>query len=279
MASLLSSAGLFWARSLIVFLLLAVPSTRVEAQQCAEGDEVCMSNAQVNQQFTCKFINKSRFRADIHWDDGGYGTNIAFVEPNGGSANINTQVGHKFFVTRHGVKEGLHDPKTDNQHRFTVSKSNEVFTIPSDAAPSKERCQDRFSICESEAAKGKCSWSPGWMIVHCCKSCDKELDASRLIDPKVRCTRENLNVTTPAWGPGDLNKLFTSWATESQFKQYEPQVLSSPGGEHGGIDGPWIITFDNFLSDWEADGLIKGGHKMGFDRSTDQGETNEIGEQ
>ena len=57
------------------------------------------------------------------------------------------------------------------------------------------------------------------MIVHCCKSCDKELDASRLIDSSVRCTKENMNITGPGvWAPGDLNKLFTSWATEERRK-------------------------------------------------------------
>uniref|UniRef100_A0A7R9VXA9 Fe2OG dioxygenase domain-containing protein n=1 Tax=Pseudictyota dubia TaxID=2749911 RepID=A0A7R9VXA9_9STRA len=116
------------------------------------------------------------------------------------------------------------------------------------------------------------------MIVHCCNSCDKDLDSRRLLDPKIRCTHENLNMTGPAWGPGDLDRLFTSWVTDEKFAQFEPQVHSSPDGSHGGKSGPWVITFDNFFSGKEADALIRGGELAGFDRSTDQGAVNEQGE-
>jgi hypothetical protein len=33
--------------------------------------------------------------------------------------------------------------------------------------------------------------------VHCCKSCGAELDASRLVDLKIRCRKENLNISKP----------------------------------------------------------------------------------
>ena len=50
-------------------------------------------------------------------------------------------------------------------------------------------------------------------------------------------------------------------------------VHSSP--EMG--DGkPWVITFDNFVSDEEAEALISTNYK--FERSTDTGSTNEFGE-
>merc|ERR1711933_272867 len=118
----------------------------------------------------------------------------------------------------------------------------------------------------------------GWMIVHCCRSCDEHLDSSRLIDPEIRCSKENLNITDPAWKPGDLNKLFTSWATEERFKEYDPIVLSSPDGAYGGISGPWVMTFDNFLTDEESEALEYGGQISGFQRSTDQGAVNSLGE-
>ena len=117
------------------------------------------------------------------------------------------------------------------------------------------------------------------MIVHCCDSCDEELNASELLDAEVRCTREQLNMTGPAWQPGDLDKLFADWVTDDQFKQYSPVVISSPDAKHGGVDGPWIITFDTFLTDYESDQIWEGGQLAGFDRSTDQGKSNEFGEQ
>eukprot|EP00567_Pseudictyota_dubia_P006963 CAMPEP_0197453624 /NCGR_PEP_ID=MMETSP1175-20131217/35464_1 /TAXON_ID=1003142 /ORGANISM="Triceratium dubium, Strain CCMP147" /LENGTH=45 /DNA_ID= /DNA_START= /DNA_END= /DNA_ORIENTATION= len=45
-------------------------------------------------------------------------------------------------------------------------------------------------------------------------------------------------MTGPAWGPGDLDRLFTSWVTDEKFAQFEPQVHSSPDGRHGGKSGP-----------------------------------------
>jgi len=224
------------------------------------------------------FINKSSYRADIHWDDGSWGNNVAIVESRGGDTVVGSFIGHKFYVTLHGIGAGLHDPKTGDQYRYEVAKPGQIFVIPEEGGPSKDPCTDRFAACEREAARGTCHQSPGWMIVHCCKSCDKDLDARRLLDPKVRCTGENLNMTGPAWNSGDLNKLFTSWATDEQFKQFQPQVHSSPDGSQGGKSGPWVITFDTFFSPAEADALIRGGEMVGFDRSTDQGAVNEVGE-
>jgi hypothetical protein len=55
---------------------------------------------------------------------------------------------------------------------------------------------------------GFCFDSPGWKIVHCCRSCDKDLNASKLIDPAIRCSRESLNIAEPgnleAWRPEQI---------------------------------------------------------------------------
>jgi prolyl 4-hydroxylase len=80
-----------------------------------------------------------------------------------------------------------------------------------------------------------------------------------------------------------LNKLFEEWATSEDYAKYEPQIWSSPDGNSYGkgsstIKGPWVITFDNFLTEEEAEALIRGGSLVGFDRSTDQGAVNEAGE-
>jgi prolyl 4-hydroxylase len=288
-------------RVLLSFLILLSTITVYHAEKsedmtCKADDGTCESESgsgnqkdavhleeeeeDANVQFKVSVVNKSKFRADVYYDDGRYGTNIVTVDANGGEGRMNTRKGHRFFVTRHGVKEGLFDPKTDEQHRFVASKPGETFVIPETAAPSPNLCQDRFSICKSEADRGICFENPGWMIVHCCRSCDKDLNASKIIDPKIRCTRDSLNVTKPAWTPGDLNKLFSSWATDERFAKYEPVVLSSPDdGAHGGKSGPWVMIFDNFLTDKEADALIHGGALVGFQRSTNQGTKNSMGEQ
>ena len=281
-------------RFTILLLLLLNPFLlSAQEQQCsATEDGSTTNNGQCNtnnnnnpntkQEFQVQVINHSTYRGDLYWDDGQYGQQVAILEANGGKTQINTFEGHSFFVTRHGVKEGLFDIHQDVPIRFTIKSQNmqqQVLEIPKDAAPSNNPCQDRFSICEQEALRGSCWSSPGWMIVHCCKSCDQDLNASKLIDPNVRCTKERLNITEPAWKPGDLNALFESWMTDPLYQKFQPQVWSSPHSDtFGGIDGPWVITFDNFFNEYEAEALIKGGEMVGFERSTDQGKLNHLGE-
>lgn len=267
--------------NLLLLLLLAVFEVGCCAQSMqnyVDDDTGEVKSFNPNDQIQVQVKNLSQYRVDVYWDDGKYGKNIATLEASGGTSKLNTFQGHSFFVTRHGVREALFDPKMDEQHRFYIEKPNQHLVVPEDAAPSKSKCQDRFSICEKEAARGSCRTAPGWMIVHCCRSCDEELGASRLIDAKVRCTRENLSMTGPAWQPGDLHKLFVSWATDDNFDKYAPMVHSSPGGEFGGSVGPWVLSFDNFMTSDEADAIWKGGEISGFERSTDQGKTNDAGE-
>jgi len=243
-----------------------------------------------NKQFSVSVVNLSEFRVDIYWDDERYGVNIAIADADGGKTKLNVSQGHKFFVTRHGVRENLYEEAkpgvddTDLQMRFEIQKPNQQLIIPKTAAPltgdrlKKNKCVDRYAMCKREAKNGSCKSSPGWMIVHCCQSCDADLNASELLDANVRCTREQLNMTGQALQPGDLNNLFENWVTQEEFKQYTPVVISSPEAKYGGVDGPWIITFDTFLTDYESDQIWEGGKLSGFDRSTDQGNVNDFGE-
>ncbi|KAL7532333.1 hypothetical protein ACHAXR_004565 [Thalassiosira sp. AJA248-18] len=140
------------------------------------------------------------------------------------------------------------------------------------AAPSPTKCKDRYPVCVDEAKRGECARNPGWMIVNCCKSCDDAEGFGHLIDSEVRCDPKRLNSTIPAWKSGSLDELFTKWATNDGYKQYEPHVVSSPGKVHGAeYDGPWVITFDAFIDDLEIRELLKGAEFHGFQRSTDQG--------
>ena len=262
-------------------------SLGISMQEAAdERCELPLSNcrdapASIHESFEITLINHSPYRVDVHWDDGRFGRVIANCEGNGAQIPLSVFRDNTFFITRHGVKEGLFDPATDLQHRFTTNKVGQTFVIPASAIPSNNPCQDRFAkACAEYARNGQCWGAPGWMIVHCCKSCDKELNASKLIDSSVRCTKENMNISTTGgvWEPGDLNRLFTSWATDEQFEQYSPNILSSPDGLNGAAVGPWVMTFDTFFGAEEADALIKGGELVGYDRSTNQGAINALGE-
>jgi hypothetical protein len=170
---------------------------------------------------------------------------------------------------------------------FTVGKRDQKFIIPEHAAPSTDPCQDRFSICKEQASSGGCERSPGWMIVHCCKSCDPYLNSKELIDPAKRCSKEQLKTPENIWKAGDLNKMFDSWATNQTLKDsYGFEVVSAPDCEKYGATwenckagSPWVVLFNDFLNDNEVADLIRGGEMEGYERSTDQGAANALGEQ
>ena len=131
------------------------------------------------EQVAVQVVNESAFRVDIYLDDGAFGRIVATgIESHGGTALVHSFQGSRLLVTRHGVREGLFDPhETTKQHFFQVpfgkakgqlQQAREgamVFVIPSNAAPSKDPCQDRYPICPSEAANRGCESNPGWMIV------------------------------------------------------------------------------------------------------------------
>lgn len=72
-------------------------------------------------------------------------------------------------------------------------------------------CINRHSECVGFEQQGECSKNPGWMIINCPQSCDKHNNACALRDPKLRCSREALGISTePAYRPGDMNAMFSS---------------------------------------------------------------------
>jgi len=108
------------------------------------------------------------------------------------------------------------------------------------------------------------------MIMKCSRSCE----TCHLRDPNLRCRRDLLNVKqTPGLRPGELGALFAS--LREKWPQFNVTIHSRPGGDpdHPELDvadGPWIATFDGFISEDEGRRII-GTVDRQFSRSTDQG--------
>lgn len=104
----------------------------------------------------------------------------------------------------------------------------------------------------------------GWMSVSCPLSCN----SCHLRDPKIRCDRKRLNISTiPALQSGDLEDMF-SHIEENFGHKYGVNIISRD---------PWIVTFENFLTDAEIDAIIESVDGR-WERSTDTGQTNAFGE-
>lgn len=122
-------------------------------------------------------------------------------------------------------------------------------------------CKDFYQFCQEYAAQGHCELNVGWMIMNCPRSCS----LCHLRDPSVRCTRNFLNMTeTASYQPGDMNAMFE--ALERDYGDYGVEVLSRD---------PWIVQFNNFVSDLEANALIE--TQTHWQRSTETGTANEFG--
>lgn len=84
------------------------------------------------------------------------------------------------------------------------------------------------------------------MRFHCapmCQSCHNLTLESRCpLDPNAPNT----------WGPGDLNRMFERLTSEPYRSKYDVQVLSSPE-----MEGPWVITMENVVTEQEAQRLIQ----------------------
>jgi prolyl 4-hydroxylase len=100
------------------------------------------------------------------------------------------------------------------------------------------------------------------MIVQCapaCQTCEK-------ISFSKRCP---VDATLPMAlkGPGDLNRIFERITTNPYYQeQFGPMTIhSSPASTRG----PWIVTFDNFLSPEECQRLIDIGQEEGYKRSAE----------
>ena len=138
-------------------------------------------------------------------------------------------------------------------------------------------CINRHELCAFWAAIGECDENAAYMVTNCapsCLSCDK-------IDFETRCPPRSPDLI-PGLYPGELNTMFERIIEEgnSDRTNYTVTVHSQPAkyiskspSENDAIEGPWVVTFDNFLSKDECNRLIELGYETdkGYERSMDVG--------
>jgi prolyl 4-hydroxylase len=139
-------------------------------------------------------------------------------------------------------------------------------------------CKNSHTSCAAWAVMGECEANSGYMTVNCapvCESCEQlHLETRCPMDPDA----------IDALYPGDLDKMFQDIATNPDFQQYEPKVLSrpdyAPGDSAETADyqlGPWMVVFDNAMSGEEADRLVELGGIEGYKHSASAGKIKEDG--
>ncbi len=171
-----------------------------------------------------------------------------------------------------------------------------------------EKCRNHDSLCAFWAASGECDVNISFMTTKCAPSCQSCAN----IDFDTRCPKRP-DDAKPALLPGGMNVMFQNIVDNAPGNQtdetqllarekkvqangtpyYTVNVLSRPksptatADEDTGVipsdsdrdrtEDPWVVTFDNFLTEEECDHLIQLGHKNGYKRSKDVGKKTDDG--
>lgn len=148
-------------------------------------------------------------------------------------------------------------------------------------------CTNREQLCAFWAAIGECEANKAYMKTKCapsCQTCD-------MIDMKSRCPPLEDDVR-PALLPGELNAMFErivatapgnqtdeNFVIEEGLTNYTVHIYSRPEPVDEAIiskerdleQPPWVITFEDFLTEEECRHLIEMGRKNNYKRSEDVG--------
>jgi prolyl 4-hydroxylase len=106
------------------------------------------------------------------------------------------------------------------------------------------------------------------MTLQCAPTCY----SCHLIDFDTRCP---YNASEPTLlNPGDLDKLFIRLSTEPHFIENHSVAVHSmpdPPVDSKILNGPWVITMENFVTEEECERLIELGAARGYEISKDVG--------
>jgi prolyl 4-hydroxylase len=144
---------------------------------------------------------------------------------------------------------------------------NDVVAVNKTYDKVRDICYNRYESCTLGAVKGQCDVLPNMKSVcgPVCESCEYlAYDLRCKVDPDA----------VDAFYPGDLDRLYESIITNPDFDQYGPKVLSRPSYAPGDTAettdyqlGPWIVAFENMVTDEEADRFIELGSTEGYNPS------------
>lgn len=156
------------------------------------------------------------------------------------------------------------------------------------------RCRNNHELCSFWAHIGECEKNEAYMATNCGPACH----TCNLIDINARCPP--LEDPEPGLKPGQLNRMFERIVAtapgnrtedsltaeekkrmeELRIPRYTVTVQSRPSEEPATevdlvVDKslpPWVVTFDNFMTEEECEAMIQLGYKYEYKRSEDVGE-------
>lgn len=111
-----------------------------------------------------------------------------------------------------------------------------VFCLLKACGTDGTNCINKHELCTSWASSGECETNPGYMKVECAPACN----SCGWVD--AYCNERN---NGPAKTEGGITRMF----------QRAAQMIELGATVHS--SDPWIMTFDNFLQEGEAEGFLE----------------------
>ena len=128
----------------------------------------------------------------------------------------------------------------------------------------RDRCKNNFGLCAYWATKGMCTERVVYMLANCplaCRVCDR-------IEAFHRCTGKRHPLESPSFKAGSILNVFQD-IKGGKWEEYEPQFVSEPDTDTDGSEkDPYVVRFDNFLTEVESSWLIEIGNEIGWTPST-----------
>ena len=153
----------------------------------------------------------------------------------------------------------------------------------------RRECFNKDPYCSQIAAEGGCDPENDayeFMVLNCAPTCQ----VCELVDFSIRCPipEDADEALARNGGESGLHAMFERIVRERELTKaqiddgmedlnYTTTIYSRPlsevnndDGKEGIIDGPWVITLDDFLTDRECERLIELGKELGYEQSTEQ---------
>jgi prolyl 4-hydroxylase len=160
------------------------------------------------------------------------------------------------------------------------SYMREQVAVNSTYAKVRNTCKLTQANCTYDAALGRCSdkETSGKMSYQCAPVCE----TCELTDYSVRCPMPEISDNDinnhNTLHPGDLDRTFRKIVANPLLaSKFGMQVLSRPSYAAGDsaatanlryqVGGPWVVLFDNLLTDAESDQIIEMGAQQGYQQS------------
>ena len=181
------------------------------------------------------------------------------------------QVGDKVFGLYHAEPQDIPVPGNSDDETLEVLEASdhymfEVVYKEPEFESVMTRCKNQHASCSFWSAVGECYTNGSYMEVNCAPACQT---CARLLFDE-RCPLTDEHVATSVWRRGSGSRMFETIITDPKWEAFNIQVLSQPDPPTSEIvEGPWVITLDDFLSAEECETLIQLGADQGYERSED----------